>query len=258
MENKTYFDGKFWPLFGRQILGGLISSITLGICTPWAICMIYEWEINNTVIEGRRLEFVGKPVNLLGNWIKWILLTIVTLGIYGFYIPVQLRKWKVKNIIVKAETPSESSQVAQLEETHTKASDVKPYQAPVNEEKEPTNFGAFQNTTEMPIVEEVQTDKPYQAATTVVDTSGTDDDAAVINEVASQKPVQQEVVEPATIEAFRPVEQEVVSPVQIVEVEQPQIQPEQIKIIEPTVAPEPVVSTEPVQAPVNQQPINLQ
>ena len=94
---KSCFDGGLLQLIGWRILGGFITAITLGICYPWAICMIYRWEAKHTVINGRRLKFTGTAIQLLGNWIKWILLTIITLGIYGFWLNIKLIKWKTKH-----------------------------------------------------------------------------------------------------------------------------------------------------------------
>ena len=97
MENKSYFDGGLLSYIGWVILGALITSCTLGICYPWALCMIYAWKINHTVIEGRRLKFNGSAIGLFGNCIKWLLLIVVTLGIYGFWVHIKLEQWKVKN-----------------------------------------------------------------------------------------------------------------------------------------------------------------
>ena len=94
---KSYFDGGLLQLIGWQILGGLVTVITFGICYPWAICMIYRWEAKHTVINGRRLRFDGKAVQLFGNWIKWLLLTIITLGIYSFWLNIKLIQWKTKH-----------------------------------------------------------------------------------------------------------------------------------------------------------------
>ena len=97
MENKSYFDGGLLSYIGWIILDSLITSCTFGICYPWALCMIYGWKINHTVVEGKRLKFNGSAVGLFGNWIKWLLLIIVTLGIYGFWVHIKLEQWRVKN-----------------------------------------------------------------------------------------------------------------------------------------------------------------
>jgi len=100
MANATgnsYFDGGLLGLLGWTILGAVITVCTLGICYPWALCMVYGWKINHTVIEGRRLKFRGSAVGLFGHWIKWFFFCIITLGIYGFWLGIALEKWKVKN-----------------------------------------------------------------------------------------------------------------------------------------------------------------
>ena len=94
MKNESYFDGGLLQLIGWKLLGGLITLITLGICYPWAVCMIYRWETKHTVINGRRLKFDGTAIGLFGLWIKWLLLCIITLGIYSFWLEISLRKWK--------------------------------------------------------------------------------------------------------------------------------------------------------------------
>ena len=102
MENQvgtSYFDGRLLQLICWQILGSFITVITLGICAPWAICMIYRWETKHTVINGRRLKFTGTAVQLFGNWIKWLLLTIVTLGIYSFWLKIKLKQWRTKHTV---------------------------------------------------------------------------------------------------------------------------------------------------------------
>ena len=94
---KSYFDGGLLQLIGWKILGAIVTSITLGICYPWAFCMIYSWEAKHTVINGHRLRFTGTALELFGHWIKWILLTIITLGIYGFWLNIKLVQWKTKH-----------------------------------------------------------------------------------------------------------------------------------------------------------------
>ena len=98
-ENKSYFDGGLLQLVGWRLLGLLITLLTFGIAYPWALCMVYGWKINHTVIEGRRLKFVGKGSGLFGSWIKWLFLLLFTCGIYGFWLNIALEKWKVKNTV---------------------------------------------------------------------------------------------------------------------------------------------------------------
>ncbi|MBC2120878.1 DUF898 family protein [Listeria marthii] len=97
----SFFDGGLLQYIGWTILGTLVTICTAGICYPWALCMVYGWKINHTVIEGRRLKFQGSAVGLFGHWIKWLLLTIITIGIYGFWVFIKLEDWKVKNTIFK-------------------------------------------------------------------------------------------------------------------------------------------------------------
>lgn len=96
-QNNSYFDGGLLQLIGWTILGIIITAITFGICYPWALCMVYKWQIDHTVIEGRRLEFTGSAWSLFGQWIKWLLLTIITFGVYSFWLGIALEKWKVEN-----------------------------------------------------------------------------------------------------------------------------------------------------------------
>ncbi len=91
------FEGNLLGLIGVNILAAIISFITLGIATPWAMCIKYRWEIENSIIEGKRLKFVGSGTDLFFKYIKWWILTIITLGIYGFWLYINLIKWKVEN-----------------------------------------------------------------------------------------------------------------------------------------------------------------
>ncbi|WGK68887.1 DUF898 domain-containing protein [Candidatus Haliotispira prima] len=98
-EENSVFDGGLFQFLGWSILGALVTLLTLGICYPWALCMVYGWKINHTIINGKRLKFVGSAVGLFGNWIKWFFLCLITLGIYSFWLFIFLEKWKVKNTI---------------------------------------------------------------------------------------------------------------------------------------------------------------
>lgn len=122
MNKNSYFDGGLLQLIGYKILGFFITLFTLGICYPWACCMIYNWEIKHTVINGKRLKFNGTAIQLFGNWIKWLLLCIITLGIYSFWMKIALKKWKTKHTYFKDEKVKEKNSII------AKKSDTKEYQ----------------------------------------------------------------------------------------------------------------------------------
>lgn len=97
MNSDSFFDGGLLQLIGWKLLGFLVTVCTLGICYPWAVCMVYSWEVKHTVINGKRLKFNGSAISLFANWIKWLLLCIITLGIYSFWISISIKKWKTKH-----------------------------------------------------------------------------------------------------------------------------------------------------------------
>ena len=96
-KRNSYFDGGLLQKIGWTLLGLLITVITFGICYPWALCMLYNWETKHTVIEGKRLAFDGNGGQLLGKWIVWLLLTLITFGIYGLWVPIRIKQWITKH-----------------------------------------------------------------------------------------------------------------------------------------------------------------
>lgn len=97
MRPESYFDGGLLSYIGYSLVAWAITILTLGICAPWGICIMYSWKIKHTVINGRRLYFDGTAMQLFGNWIKWFLLTLVTVGIYGFWLHIKLEQWITKH-----------------------------------------------------------------------------------------------------------------------------------------------------------------
>ena len=93
-SSTSYFDGGLLSLIGHYLLAFLITFLTLGICFPYAICMLYRWEARHTVINGHRLWFDGTAIQLLGKWILWLFLTLITFGIYSFWICIKIKQWK--------------------------------------------------------------------------------------------------------------------------------------------------------------------
>lgn len=100
---KSKFDGGLLGLIGMGILTTALITFTLGIATPWAVCMMVEWYAKHTTVDGRRLKFDGTGMQLFGNWIKWLLLTIITLGIYSFWVDIKMVKWVVSHLHLEKE-----------------------------------------------------------------------------------------------------------------------------------------------------------
>ena len=59
--------------------------------------MVYRWEAKHTVINGKRLVFDGKAIQLWDKLLLWLLLTLITLGIYGLWVGIKVKKWKIEH-----------------------------------------------------------------------------------------------------------------------------------------------------------------
>lgn len=95
----SYFDGNFWSWFGWRFLSGLLTTVTFGIAYPWAKCMMLRWEVGHTVVNGRRMRFIGTGGQLFGKYILWALLTIVTCGVFGIWMDLRMKKWITKHTV---------------------------------------------------------------------------------------------------------------------------------------------------------------
>lgn len=54
MYRESYFDGGLLSYIGHVLLSTLITVFTFGICAPWGMCIMYNWKIKHTVIDGHR------------------------------------------------------------------------------------------------------------------------------------------------------------------------------------------------------------
>ena len=95
MESK--FTGGLLGMIGIGILQAIIITFTLGLGTPWAICLKEQWYAKHTIIDGHKLIFDGTGAQLFGNYIKWFLLTIITFGIYSFWLSIKMKQWVTKH-----------------------------------------------------------------------------------------------------------------------------------------------------------------
>lgn len=95
---KSVYNGSVGGLFGQMFIASLVASVTCGLMTPWAVCYVVKYIINNSSINGRQLKFTGSALSYFGNCLLWGLLTSVTCGIYTFWVAGDQLKWFIKNI----------------------------------------------------------------------------------------------------------------------------------------------------------------
>ena len=88
------FDGGAATYFGTALLGLLVTVATLGICFPFAVVLQQRWRAKHSMIDGRRLRFVGSAWGIFGRWLWWLFLIVITFGIYSFWVMPRMEKWK--------------------------------------------------------------------------------------------------------------------------------------------------------------------
>ena len=91
------FKGGAATYWGTELLGGLITILTIGILYPFALVLLERWRAKHSYIDGRQLVFKGSAIGLFGRWLLWLLLIVVTLGIYSFWVIPAIQKWKWDN-----------------------------------------------------------------------------------------------------------------------------------------------------------------
>ncbi len=95
MESK--FTGGLLGKIGTGILCTALIIFTLGLGTPWAVCIKQNWYTKHTIIDGKQLYFDGTGMQLFGTYLKRVLLVIVTFGIYSFWVGLSMQKWVTKH-----------------------------------------------------------------------------------------------------------------------------------------------------------------
>jgi len=97
-KSKSKFTGSVLGSIGISIAAFLICAFTIGIATPWAVCLVTRWYANNTIIDGYEVKFDGTGAQLFGKFIIWWLLCFITLGIYSFWLTIRMWGWVVKHL----------------------------------------------------------------------------------------------------------------------------------------------------------------
>ena len=96
-DGKSYFDGNPFSHFFTMLGAFLLFVCTATLAFPWCMCMRYRYQTKHTVINGRRMTFDGKGVQLFGRYLLWLVLTILTAGIFIIWLLSSVKKWKTKH-----------------------------------------------------------------------------------------------------------------------------------------------------------------
>ena len=105
MERGSYFDGNYFAYIGLCLLFIIITVCTLFIGLSYAMCMLHRWNCKHTVMEGKRMRFIGKSEALLGRLALWSIFTVLTAGIFALFIPVKVKKWYAENTFFYDDEP---------------------------------------------------------------------------------------------------------------------------------------------------------
>lgn len=110
---ESKFTGGAFANFFIGLITGIVSAVTLFLAYPAMVCWKKRWEANHTYLNGRKLRFDGKAIQLMGKYIIWLLLSLVTLGLYYvFCMRVALEKWFTKHTHF-AQTPEKVEEQAE-------------------------------------------------------------------------------------------------------------------------------------------------
>ena len=94
----SFFDGRMIQRALINIASFFLFFLSAGFAYPWLMCWKMRWETKHTIVQGHRLKFTGKGIQLFGRYLLWLLLTILTVGIILLWIQIFIKKWKVKHI----------------------------------------------------------------------------------------------------------------------------------------------------------------
>ena len=97
-NQKTVCNIGAFGLWFRIFVVGLVSTITIGIATPWMVVWLIGYVCDNTTVDGRKIEYTCTGGSLFGEMLIVCLLTIITFGIYSFWVPARTLKFHIKYI----------------------------------------------------------------------------------------------------------------------------------------------------------------
>jgi len=99
------FVGEGGTLFGKFIVGMLLTGITFGIYKAWFDCTLKKFFANHTQIgyqgKGYNADFEGQGGELFVLYLVGGLLTGITFGIYGFWFMTNLMKFNADKHVIR-------------------------------------------------------------------------------------------------------------------------------------------------------------
>lgn len=113
---QSTFNGTVGGCFAVKLAIFLLVVLTLGLATPWAICIWHKWRMENLVIDGERLVFDGKGRRLFWRYVGWFFLTIITIGNYAWTVRIKIHDWLTEH------THFEGNQYRKYYEIHNNGS----------------------------------------------------------------------------------------------------------------------------------------
>lgn len=97
-DDNSYFDGGILGFIGTNILAALVTVVPF-VGFAWSNVIKLRWQTKHTVIDSRRLIFVGTVGNFFLKYLIWGILSIITLGVFALFVPVKNLKLEAENTI---------------------------------------------------------------------------------------------------------------------------------------------------------------
>lgn len=112
MERGSYYDGNAFAYWGINLLFVIITFCTLFIGLSYAMCMRHRWNCKHTVMEGKRMRFIGRGEALLGRLALWSIFTVLTAGIFFLFVPVKVKNWYAENTFFYDDEPAVKEEIS--------------------------------------------------------------------------------------------------------------------------------------------------
>jgi uncharacterized membrane protein YjgN (DUF898 family) len=98
MKGKFKFTGEGGKLFCLLFVQGLLTCITFGIYSPWALKNILAYFADNLTLDGKKFKFSGDGGDMLSLFLIQGLLTSITAGLYAPVAALNIRKYMMEKI----------------------------------------------------------------------------------------------------------------------------------------------------------------